>query len=336
MSCNNDAYILKALRTLCDVSPEAFRRHRAETLLAFQKLQKFVTDDCSTESRIPLAQSPYSNSSSRGQNGVSSPSSDTETSSLLWSGGPGLLASSPDCEGLILPLTTAVGASTLRVNLQKPGTPSTHQVPESSRTDDSIKTLNSSTTKELMQALDKAKDSIKEYLSRSEVEATRDVLQRRVEDPRVVDLKLGKKPSPEATFRKGLGQRSLALEFEQWELCVHKSSKVTELVKDLSLSQERRHGHIREYLQSNTHRFQDRATTGKGIEHGIKLLVFERMFGARVISGILSFIYRRFRAVRYEELALLQGMMRHSQWLAELASSKAAWFDRCQGQYEGT
>jgi len=317
MSCTNDAHILEALHTLRDVAPEALRRHRADALLTFQNLQKFVDDNGPTDSRTLFAGDPHSNSSPHLQQGVSS-SSETENLSLPRSGALCSLASTPI------------------VNFQRPGTPSTQQVLNLSSMSDSMKSANSPALVGLMQALDKAEDLIKEYLSRSEVEATKDVLLRIVEDPRVVDLKLGKKPSPEATFRKGLGHRSLALEYEQWELCVHNTSKVTELVKDPSLSQERRHGHIREYLQNNTHRFKDQAATGKGIEHGIKLLVFERMFGGKAISAILSFTYRRFRAVRYEELAPLQDLMSHSQWLVNLASSKAAWLDRCQRHYEGT
>lgn len=192
-----------------------------------------------------------------------------------------------------------------------------------------------SSTKLLVKALNKNETLIDEYLSKSETEAIRDELQREVEDPRVIDLKLGKKPTQEARFRKGLSERSLALEYDEWQQRTHQSSRVSELVRDLSASRDRRNGHVSEYLSLNQSRFRDQDTTRKGVERGMKLLVFERLFQKTAISAVLSFACRRFRAIQYEELHELKAMLSKIAWLTKLVGKNSSWYNGCQSQYDG-
>jgi len=126
----------------------------------------------------------------------------------------------------------------------------------------------------------------------------------------------------------------LASEFGDWELQVHGSKRVEELVMDHTYAQEKTNGHIKEYLKCNTDRFIDQSLTGKGIVHGIKLLVFEKMVGTSGISAILSFGNTKFRAVKYGDLASLRKMVEKSEWIRALAHEKAAWLDKCQTQYD--
>ena len=187
----------------------------------------------------------------------------------------------------------------------------------------------------LIRALNEDENLIKQHLSKPEFEATKDKLQRITEDPRVVDLQLDKGTvSPTAKFRKGLSQRSLAIEYTRWEICVHRSSRVGELVEN-SYLEGRNNGHITEYLDVNKDRFKNQQVTRTGIEHGIKLLVFERLLGTSGISAILSFRYRRFRMVKYQDLAFLKTMVNQSSWLATLVEQKADWLDNCQSCYDG-
>jgi len=68
----------------------------------------------------------------------------------------------------------------------------------------------------LTQALNKDSTQIQEFLSRPELEAIEDELERIVEDSRVVDLQLDESQStPKARFRKSLSQRFLADEYIQ-------------------------------------------------------------------------------------------------------------------------
>lgn len=102
------------------------------------------------------------------------------------------------------------------------------------------------------------------------------------------------------------------------------------------MSRERGLGHIKQYLKHNDHRFKNQQVTRTGIEHGIKMLVFESLLGKGAISAILSFKYRRFRAIKFEELVFLVTIVNQKKWIVELLEQKAEWFDGCQNQYDGT
>lgn len=129
-----------------------------------------------------------------------------------------------------------IDTSLFPVNAQASTTSSIHQSssPPSADGDEASPPKSISS---LSQALNNDLSQIKDFLSKSEFEATRDGLKRMVEDPRVVDLQLDKgRLSPKARFRKGLSQRSLAIEYSQWEHCTYKSSGADELAEDLSIS----------------------------------------------------------------------------------------------------
>lgn len=98
--------------------------------------------------------------------------------------------------------------------------------------------------------------------------------------PCVVDLRIDSGRSSLGTkFRKGLSQRSLAAEYNQWELDGYEFSGVDKLTRDQSLSGTRKGSQIDEPLDENKHRFHDVAATKTRIKHGIKLLTFERVWG---------------------------------------------------------
>lgn len=304
MSSNDHSRVLEALNVLCNVSKEALQSHRAEVLLAFQKVQALVGDPSAL-------QVTYGSSVS------------VETQ------GPSTLSS--DCHN-----PNIIDTSISPVNAQPSTTSSIHQSSSPSSADGDG-AFPPKSILSLSQALDSDSSQIKDFLSISKFQATADNLKRMVEDPRVVDLQLDKvRLSPEAKFRKGLSQRSLAIEYSQWEHCTYGSSKVNELAEDLSISRERGLGHIKQYLKRNDHRFKNQQVTRTGIEHGIKMLVFERLLGKRAISAILSFKYRRFRAIKFEELIFLVTIVNQKKWVAELLEQKAEWLDGCQHQYDGT
>ena len=106
-----------------------------------------------------------------------------------------------------------------------------------------------------------------DFLLRFELKATLEDPQGMTEDPRVMDLQSGKgRVSLKVKFRRALSQRSLALEYSQWESRTHGSSRVTELADYASMS--RRGGHIPDFLKRNTHRFKDKKLIRGGIEYG--------------------------------------------------------------------
>ena len=229
------------------------------------------------------------------------------------------------------PIYTSAVSNTSQISSTPPDSASIHLHSSPSSTDD--RPLPKSISN-LMKALNKDSVQIKKFLSASGLEHTRDELERLIEDPRVVDLQLDKHlQSDSLKFRKGLSQRSLATEYVQWEDCTYRSSRVSELAKDLSTAQETHAGHIQEYLDLNSHRFINKEVTRAGLKHGIKLLVLERLLGQRAISAILSFKYTLFRAVKYEDLNSLVRGIDQIRWILELVEKKADWFDSCQNQY---
>lgn len=113
----------------------------------------------------------------------------------------------------------------------------------------------------------------------------------------------------------------------------HETSRIQELVQDVTKSDERSDGHIGEYLKVNP-QFKDHRTTRTGIEHGIKLLVFEHLHENTAVSSILFLKYGRFRRVKFRELARLKKIMTDAAWIPALIK-QLSWFDDCQHQYDG-
>jgi len=339
MSCDDTARVLEALNVLRNVPKAAFT---AEALLTIQQLQSFIAFDGDTETPRGFGAPPFGNDPRSLTSLLEDPASSfalsvTKKSSLPPLDDQGSSALSSDRQSSSSPFPNTVDSFSPTGIPQASTPPSSHQTPTPSSPDDHQSSLDPPSTVLLVKALDKDEELINAYLSRSENDATKDNLQRMIEDPRVVDLRLDKsKSTPESKLRKGLSQRSLAIEYTHWELGLYESSRVSELLKDLSISRKRNSGHIPEYLENNKHRFKDQKTTNAGIDHGIKLLVFESLLGARGISAILSFKYRRFRELKYEELADLKAVINESTWLKTLAEAKAGWLDGCQRLYDGT
>lgn len=184
MSCNDHFRVLEALNVLCNVSKEALQSHRAEVLLAFQKVQALVGNPSAFH--VTNGSSLYV---------------ETQSSSTL----------SSDCHS-----PSIIDTSISPVNAPASTTSSIHQSSSPSSADgDGAFPPNPILS--LSQALDSDSSQIKDFLSRSKFQATADNQKRMVENPRVVDLQLDKvRLSPEAKFRKGLSQRSLAIEYSQW------------------------------------------------------------------------------------------------------------------------
>lgn len=194
-----------------------------------------------------------------------------------------------------------------------------------------------SEVRQLLQALADSKRSKKivDYLSSASdpVNGSRDDWTQ--EDPRVVDIVLcSGTRSLDASFRRGLGQRSLAMEYEEWEEKTFKTSRVSELHRDSSAAEDHI-GHINQFIEANSLRFKDKNTTSHGIKHGIRLLVFERTYGHAGVSAILILVYSRFRKVKYKHHFLLKQLIHRSPLWDSLARDKSSWLVQCQGRYDG-
>ena len=210
--------------------------------------------------------------------------------------------------------------------------PANHERPQ----DDHNFSPHHKNTLALIQALNKDQDKIQKYLNKSKVAAIEGKSSWTQEDPRVVDLQIGKKKTSfNLKFRKVLSRRSLAQEYDRWELKKYQTSRINQLVDKLSDSKERADGRIRGYVDANAHRFKNKDLAQHGIQCGIRLLVFERLLGESGSSAILCFSFHRFRSLNFPELNCLGQEVRKSPWIWDLAKEKSSWLGSCQTYYDG-
>lgn len=103
----------------------------------------------------------------------------------------------------------------------------------------------------------------------------------------------------------------------------------------MSDSKERADGHIKEYIDANAHRFENKDLAQHGIQYGIRLLVFERLLGESGSSAILCFSFYRFRSLNFPQLDCLGQEVRETPWIWDLAKDKSGWLGRCQTYCDG-
>lgn len=179
-------------------------------------------------------------------------------------------------------------------------------------------------TSALLKSLTRQQEEIKDYLSLSEIEAIRE---RKAEKPRTI-------ARSSVSFRNVLSDRSLAFEYEKWELAKFKTSKVAKLLKNLNHEQTSRNGHVSDFLGYHGDG-KDKEAARKRVRLGIKLLVFERLCQKTVVSAVLSFACTNFRTLKFEELPLLKTMLVNLPWISRILNEKEHWYNQCQERYDG-
>ncbi|OQD70102.1 hypothetical protein PENANT_c275G07661 [Penicillium antarcticum] len=154
------------------------------------------------------------------------------------------------------------------------------------------------------------------------------------EDPRVVDIRLCNRGcSLDACFRRGLGQRSLAIEFDKWEREVFGTSPVSGRSLDPEAIDDNS-GLINRFLAQNAISFKNKESASHGIRDGIRLLVFERIYGHVGVSAILILLFTLFRDVKYGSFVALKHLLRKSGAWHDLAKDKSSWLTACQIRYD--
>lgn len=159
----------------------------------------------------------------------------------------------------------------------------------------------------------------------------------REEDPRVHDIRTcdRHKVTKEQQFLRTLGQRSLAKDFDRWVSTNYGRSRVDELAETLD-STENAAGHIREFVRV-TIDGHDESTAARGIAHGIRLLVIERLTGFCGTSAVLSFVFGDVRDLKYSSCADLATLLEscHDKRLHDLSNEASRWLTAWQDIYDG-
>ncbi|KAH7010965.1 hypothetical protein B0J12DRAFT_463168 [Macrophomina phaseolina] len=156
------------------------------------------------------------------------------------------------------------------------------------------------------------------------------------EDPRVLDIQTcdRRTVTKEHQFLRALGQRSLARDFERWELAKYEYSRVTELLDTLD-SPESASGHISEFV-NETADINDKSVAKRGIAHGIKLFVVEILTGHCGISALLAFVFADFRDLKYSSYHDLVTLLAncHDTRIYDLAKRMSKWSKLWQEIYD--
>ena len=86
-------------------------------------------------------------------------------------------------------------------------------------------------------------------------------------DSRIADLYDTRDTSPMTKLRRGLSQRSLAIQFNRWELATYKTSEIERRASRPSVEPARKLGHISTFLKQRS--FQDGSAAKNGVQHGM-------------------------------------------------------------------
>ncbi|GBF61956.1 hypothetical protein TMEN_4477 [Trichophyton mentagrophytes] len=157
------------------------------------------------------------------------------------------------------------------------------------------------------------------------------------EDPRITDIrKVSGRPTNEEKYRSYLGERSLALEKEAWELKTYGISRVNAFVGNLAAtSDEKGNGVIQEFIRFKG--FSSESFIREGIMRGQKCLVNERLYPLRCgSSAIYSLRPDSFRRVPYPSLPALNDLLGNKKYqsICQLIQAKSDFLRRCQALYD--
>lgn len=155
----------------------------------------------------------------------------------------------------------------------------------------------------------------------------------RKDDTRLLDIRLCSPKRAEDRFRKGLGERSLAVQFNEWEAGKYNYSRLTDIYCNLQLGDGTSESRAPEFAR--TFSLPDDNVVLSAIRRGTKLLLFERLTGEVCYTPILIFNSHRFHRIRYSDLSRLRKSFISSKELTSLAQSSAGWFRQCCRKYEG-
>jgi hypothetical protein len=191
-----------------------------------------------------------------------------------------------------------------------------------------------SSASSLLEALESSQETIEHYTQLPIERAVKRQVEWATADLRVHDIRLGAtRHDSETRFRKGMGERSLALQYHEWEMREFRCSRLEDLCRDPASYKEKTDGNIVKFIAA--HDLPKIACVEKGIQHGTRLLLLESLTGTTGTSAILFFAFAKFRAVKYPEMRDLAASMQESAWIATLVENVAPWFEDCCRLYRG-
>lgn len=187
--------------------------------------------------------------------------------------------------------------------------------------------------KDLAHRMEKQVKKLSSYFNKSPVNAISKPTIWDKADARLSDVLRGTPTSPRDKFRKGLGERSLASQFHHWELRTHGTSRLSRLAKNPDELIDVRSSRAPAFVQAVD--LPNEKYVLNAIQHGTKLLYFERLSKRRAHTPLLLFFSSHFRVMPYDQLPRLHLALRRSTIITSLTSNLDHWFEQCQSLYDG-
>jgi hypothetical protein len=168
------------------------------------------------------------------------------------------------------------------------------------------------------------------YLYRSIEVAILDEIIEEFEDYRVPECKYNETNGHQKrTVRRTIARRSLALKYDEWQHKKYGDPRLQDMYKSYIRFTPKS---IKEFVDSSP-AFVDATSTAKFVKEGIKIVYFERIWGYPCISAILSFSFRDFYRVPFNNLHFLKAELQKIDGLTELTRERERWFLACDELY---
>ncbi|OJD24651.1 hypothetical protein ACJ73_03987 [Blastomyces percursus] len=160
-----------------------------------------------------------------------------------------------------------------------------------------------------------------------------------VEDDRLHDIKtiVGKsKPTLNDRYIQCLAQRSLALEYNQWDLKRHQAggTRLDDVSKNASSAKSKKNGGFTFYVKY-VRRFDDSQTAYKALKRGVRQLMTEGKCEFAGIEVVIPFTYRYFDALSYDELHTFVLLLQQKTEILHTLKQASSWVEDSQSIYNG-
>ncbi|OJD15294.1 hypothetical protein AJ78_04443 [Emergomyces pasteurianus Ep9510] len=187
---------------------------------------------------------------------------------------------------------------------------------------------------QLLQKIQKKLDDISQFSKNSSQDIVEGFFEHlQSEDPRIGHIKsiTGKnKPTPEERFIQYLAQRSLALEFNQWENNVQGegNTRLDDLSRMLSSANDK-NGNFTLYVE----RFSDPKSAYQALRRGTKQLVLEKMCKTSGLGVAVPFAYGFFDALTYENIHDFPPLLNGQPNILHTLQNASSWVEASQSVY---
>ncbi|EQL33954.1 hypothetical protein BDFG_04103 [Blastomyces dermatitidis ATCC 26199] len=336
-----DSGIPSILKALLRVSPDLLRVHRMDVILALETIAERVGV---TVIRHPSSASyPQVHTATR-----SFHSSPTPINNELLQQTTGTLDNAYE-DGLIRSVSVGPGS------VQQPTAPNSTSEKENSVPEDETQPTTGAVLSETCSSnsssppspraqrlLQKIKEKLNDICQFSK-HSPHNIVEGFFENLRSEDCRLGHiksitgkhTPEPKERFIQCLAQRSLALDFHQWESNLQQAGSTRlDDVSRIPSSARSKNGNFRHYVE-RVARFIDTETAYIALKRGTKQLAVENVCNTSGIEIAISFAYGSFDALTYLDIHNFCSLLKDQKKILDTLKKVSCWVELSQSTYNG-